>query len=79
MSRHAGNLQAGVGRLREAWEKLTVRWTDTRDHWQDANAREFEERDLAHIADELGRVLPIISHMSQIIGAAERELSDNER
>ncbi|MGD9853861.1 MAG: hypothetical protein AB7U20_02825 [Planctomycetaceae bacterium] len=79
MSRHAGHLQAGAGRLREAWDDLARRWADARDHWQDANARHFEEQELRHIATELERVLPVISHMSQIIAAAERDLGDHER
>ncbi len=79
MSRYAGNLQAGAGRLKEAWEKLTLRWADVREHWDDANAKRFEEQELQHLADELQRALPIISHMSQVIAAAERDLSDNDR
>lgn len=79
MSRYSGNLQAGAGRLREAWDDLARRWADTRESWQDANARRFEDQELRLIATELERVLPVISHLSQVIAAAERELNDHQR
>ena len=79
MPRQAGNLQAGVGRLKEAWDVLNRRWLDAREHWQDDNARRFEEEELHHLAEELQRVIPVISHMAQVIAAAERELSDDRR
>ncbi len=79
MARHAGGLQSGVGRLKEAWDDLSAKWMQTRDYWQDANARRFEEEELKRIAIELERVFPVISHMSQVIASAERNLSDRER
>ena len=79
MPRQAGNLQAGIGRLKEAWDVLSVRWLEAREHWQDANARRFEEQELQHLAEELQRVLPVISHMAQVIASAERELSDDRQ
>lgn len=79
MSQHSGGIQSGAGRLKEAWDDLAARWGQTRDYWQDANARRFEEEELQKIADELERVLPVISRMSQVIAQAERELGDNQR
>ncbi|MEZ6050013.1 MAG: hypothetical protein R3C02_01275 [Planctomycetaceae bacterium] len=78
MSRHAGGLQSGMGRLKEAWDDLSAKWMQTRDYWQDANARRFEEEELQRIANELERVLPVISRMSQVIANAERDLADNK-
>jgi hypothetical protein len=79
MPQQAGNLQAGVGRLKEAWDVLSVRWLETREHWHDANARRFEAQELQLLAEELQRALPAISHMAQVIVSAERELSDDRR
>ncbi len=57
-------------------DDLLVAWQQTRDHWTDQQARQFEETYLRRIAEELGATGPAISQISQVFGTAHRDCSE---
>lgn len=71
-----GNLQSGSSQLQEAFEKLMAAWDQTRDHWSDERARQFEEEHLRPIAEELNLLVPGIGTMSQVIERMVRECDE---
>lgn len=73
---HPGNLNAAAGRLQEALEALQLAWQNAQDQWQDENSRHIEETLLRPIANEISKALPAISHMTQVLAQAERELTE---
>ncbi len=75
----APQLESASGRLRDSWEVLTAHWSGLQEYWQDANARDFGENHLQPLSREMQLALPAISHLAQVIAAAERELADDPR
>lgn len=71
-----GNLQAGSGRLQEALEQLQLAWAGATEIWKDANARSFDEQHLRMIAEEISVAIPAISHLTQVLQSARRELEE---
>ncbi len=70
------NYQSASGRLQEAFEELLLSWSKTREVWSDQQAQNFEETFLDPISQEVTAALPVISQMSQIVGAARRDCTE---
>lgn len=73
---HVGNLQSAAGRIQEALGELHLAWNQTREVWQDSQARQFEESFLRKIDEELAVAFPAMSQIAQIFGAATRECEE---
>ena len=71
-----GNLQSGAGQLQDALEKLLIAWEQTREVWDDARAKQFEETYLRPISEEVSMAVPAVGHMSQTMGTAVRECEE---
>ena len=73
---NVGNLQSAKGRLQESLEQLEVVWASTADEWDDANSRAFEEEHMRTIVEHASAAIPAISHLSQLLQSARRELEE---
>ncbi|WP_437186426.1 hypothetical protein SH668x_003577 [Planctomicrobium sp. SH668] len=71
-----GNLQSAAGRIQDALEELQIAWQNTREHWNDQQAIQFEQTVLKPLAEQLVITIPAINKISQTFGAAERECSE---
>jgi len=55
------------GTLGTAAKNLTTSWQQTRSHWRDAKAREFEERYLVPLVEEISRVGPVLEELDAVL------------
>ncbi len=71
------DLNSGMGRLRRATSKLQVCWDETKTHWRDRNASEFEENFLQPLLPSLTLTLASIHRMAEMVQRAEHELDED--
>ena len=65
-----GNILAAAGRMQEAVEQLQIAWSTTKDHWNDAQALQFEEDQLRPIFERINTALPAMNQMAQALQQA---------
>jgi uncharacterized protein YukE len=70
------DLQSHVGRLQRETKKLRDQWEQTQQFWQDATARQFEEKYLAPLIPALQLTLAAVHELAESIEHAEQELGD---
>ena len=56
-----GRLLAGVTR------ELAVKWSETKEYWQDAKAHEFEQKFLSELFASVDRSLPVFEDLEKLI------------
>ncbi|WP_417850389.1 hypothetical protein [Thalassoglobus sp.] len=71
-----GNLQSGAGQLKDATQKLTLAWHAVSESWVDIKAKQFEEKTLAPVLEEVAAVMPAINQMSAMLMSAKRALDE---
>lgn len=69
------SLTTGKAKLNYAMKSLIGRWDDTKEHWQDAVSRDFEEKYLEPLAPQMATTIRGIDHLAQLFVAAEQECS----
>ena len=67
------DLNTGASQLRGALESLQRAWSDTCEHWDDANSRNFEENHLRPLGSDLASTFPAIDQLASVLAQAERE------
>ena len=67
------DLSTGASQLRDALEQLQLAWSDTKEHWQDANSLHLEEHHLKPLAVALAASHPVILHLASVLAQAERD------
>jgi hypothetical protein len=67
------DLTTGSAKLSAAYKALRLRWDATKDHWQDANCRRFEETYIDPLEPEIRDALEAISNLHELLSRAERE------
>lgn len=72
-------LNTGSGRLQRAATDLKDRWLETREQWNDSNARQFEEEFLATLAPLLNQLNAAIGKFSEVMDEAEQACRDPDR
>jgi hypothetical protein len=68
-----GNLRTAASKLRDAHEMLTLRWEETRRHWNDGNSRSLEENYLEPLASDVKTTLQAAMQLSDVLMRAQRE------
>ena len=71
-----GGLTEEIGRIEEATEQLLARWRQTQETWRDGNAQAMEDNTMAPLAELVGRAVPAISHLSDILQNGVRKARD---
>jgi hypothetical protein len=70
---NTGDLNTGPAKLKKAWEKLWLRWEETRQHWRDEVSREFEENHLAVLEPHLAATAERMHSLAAAVAAARQE------
>ena len=73
------DLTSGPGRLQKATKELHEAWMETRKHWDDQTAKEFEEKYLNPILPHIRLVLAEVNEMRDTLDKAERACSDEKQ
>lgn len=63
----------GGGQLAKALRQLLVQWEDTRMSWDDAQAREFEEKYLIPLQNDLRNASSAMAHMAGLLDKIRRD------
>jgi hypothetical protein len=66
-------MHEGRGTLARAMKDLLIRWSETRGVWQDAQARNFEEKTLAALEREVRTTTSAMDTMAQLIAQAKND------
>jgi len=67
------DLNTGAGQLRDAIDVLQRAWSDARQQWNDANARNIGDNHLQPLCRELAPAFPAIEQLAAILDQAGRE------
>lgn len=72
------DLHSGRNRLTRAAQLLRDQWSQTCDHWDDANQRDFYQNHLQPLAPQITLMLSAVHRLSEVLQQAERECSDDD-
>lgn len=70
------DLTSPVGRLQKETKRLRDKWEETKVHWQDQAARDFEEKYLRPLLPTLKLTVAAIYEMAEAIEEAEKACGD---
>jgi hypothetical protein len=70
------DLITGAKRLQKASKILKERWGQTKEHWRDATAEQFEEQYLRPLGEKVQLALGAVDRLSEVLQRAEKELQD---
>lgn len=70
------DLASGLGQLTHAFAKLSERWGQAAEHWNDDARRHFEENHLQPVMPRLKLLVTAANRLQAEIAAAEQELGD---
>lgn len=60
-------------RLTALTKQLSIRWQETREHWQDAKAAEFEKRHLDELFNRVNTAAASIEDLERILTKIRRD------
>lgn len=63
----------GRGQLGKSMKQLQAAWSRTRAEWDDANARNFEERFLRPLEMDLRNAVGAMDHMAGLLAQARKD------
>lgn len=72
------DLITGAKRLQKASKTLKERWNDTKEHWRDATAEQFEEHYLCELGEKVQLALAAVDRLSEVLQRAEKDLQDRQ-
>lgn len=72
------DLHTGRNRLSRATKELRDQWQESKEVWNDANARDFAKQYLEPLGPQITLMLNVINRLHEVLDKAERECSDNE-
>jgi hypothetical protein len=61
------NLSGNKGRLVGLTREITLRWSETKNHWRDAKSEEFERRFMAELAASVNRSVLIVEKLDELL------------
>ena len=73
------DLQTHVGRLQKETKRLRDKWQQTKIHWSDQAAQDFEEKYLAPLIPTLQLTYAAVYELGEIIEEAEQVCGDDRR
>lgn len=60
-------MSASGSRLAALTKELRVQWLQTKEYWEDAKAREFEQRFLAELFGSVDKTVTVIEQLDKLI------------
>jgi hypothetical protein len=73
------DLHTGRNHLSRATKELRDQWQETKEVWNDANARNFAKRHLEPLGPQVTLMLNAINRLRDVLEKAERECSDDQQ
>ncbi len=61
------NLSGNKSRLVGLTRDITLRWTETKEHWRDARSGEFEHRFMAELSASVNRTVIILDKLEELL------------
>jgi hypothetical protein len=71
-----GDLVTGGQKLSEALKNLQLHWEATKEHWQDAASRRFEEQHLTPLEPKVHLTLDAIARLAEVMARAQRDCGE---
>jgi hypothetical protein len=68
-------MNANANRLHSALQTLRIHWESSRDDWDDAVSRDFEERHILPVETQVNAVLGAMERLAQTFSKARREVA----
>lgn len=60
-------------RLTALTKQLSIRWNETREHWQDAKAAEFEKRHLDELFNRVNTAAASMEDLERVLAKIHRD------
>ena len=73
------DLNTGLIRLSRAAKNLRDQWSETVDHWKDANREDFDTKYIQPLGPQVTMLVSAIHRLNDVFEQAERELGDKDR
>lgn len=70
------DLISGTKKLQKGTKLLKENWLETRQHWRDRTAEQFEEKYLQPLGERVQLALAAVNHLYEVLDQAEKELGD---
>jgi len=67
------NLSGNKGRLVGLTREISLRWTETKEHWRDARAEEFDRRFMQELNASVNRTVLIIEKLDEVLKKVRSE------
>jgi hypothetical protein len=67
------SLNSTSTRLTTLTKQLSIRWQETREHWQDAKAAEFEKRHLDELFNRVNTAAASIEDLERVLAKIHRD------
>ena len=61
------NLSGNKGRLVGLTRDISLRWSETKDHWRDAKSEEFDRRFMAELSAGVNRTVLILEKLEELL------------
>lgn len=72
------DLHTGRNRLSRATKELREQWLETKESWNDDNARDFAQQHLEPLGPQVTLMLTAVNRLREVLEKAERECSDDQ-
>jgi hypothetical protein len=73
-----GDLTTGAAKLRLSLESLDIVWSEVRDQWRDANAKQFEETYLMIVRPKVKNTMEAMARLANVLAKAYQECEDEQ-
>lgn len=67
------SIQSGRAKLSDAFKRLDTHWRQTREHWQDAIADQFEHERIEPLVDNTRTALTAVARLQETLHKARRD------
>lgn len=72
-----GDLNTGAAKLRLSLESLDLVWSEVREQWRDANAKQFEEAYLAAVRPKVKTTMEAMARLANVLAKAYQECEED--
>jgi len=61
------NLSGNKGRLIGLTRELSLQWDETKNHWRDAKAEEFDRKFMVELSAHVGRATIVLEQLEELL------------
>lgn len=67
------NLAGNKSRLTAITKGLLVKWQETKNYWQDAKSREFEQRYVTELLANMDKTVTVIEKLDELLNKVRKD------